>query len=128
MATIGLPDLGYREAAGRALDQPNTEPAAFFTSDATFERGDLRVKGQDGLKRMVAGRPADLKTRHLLTTSVIEENGDREATGRHYCLVFASGAEFDPSKPIVREYRDRYRLTGEGWRIASRTVFTPFAG
>ena len=48
--------------------------------------------------------------------------------GRHYCLVYISGAGQSPDRPIVREYQDRYRLTDEGWRIESRLVLTPFAG
>jgi hypothetical protein len=32
-----------------------------------------------------------------------------------------------PAPPILRDYQDHYRLTSEGWKIASRVVTTPFA-
>lgn len=100
--------------------------AALFTADAVFERGELRVEGREALEKMVRSRAADVVTRHLLTTSFVTPADDKQANGRHYCLVYASGAGHDPSKPIVREYRDDYRLTDEGWRIAHRIVLTPF--
>lgn len=102
--------------------------AALFTADAVFERGELRIEGREGLEKMVRSRAADLVTRHLVTTSLVTSVDDTRASGRHYCLVYASGAGHDPSKPIVREYRDEYKLTDEGWRIAHRTVLTPFGG
>jgi hypothetical protein len=67
-------------------------------------------------------------TRHLLTTSLVEATADDAAEGRHYCLVYVSGAGQNPERAIVREYQDRYRLTDEGWRIESRLVLTPFSG
>ncbi len=101
--------------------------ANLFTADGTFERGDLRVEGQPAIEKMTASRPSGMVTRHLLTTSLVEAIGDEAAEGTHYCLVYVSGAGQNPEHPIVREYRDRYRRTPDGWRIASRIVLTPFA-
>lgn len=101
--------------------------ANLFTADGRFERGDLRVEGRAAIERMTASRPPGMLTRHLLTTTQVEPVGDDRAEGRHYCLVFVSGAGHNPERPIVREYQDRYRLIGEGWRIESRVVLTPFA-
>ena len=101
--------------------------ANLFTANGKFERGDLRVEGRPGIEKMTASRPAGMLTRHLLTTSLVEAIGADAAEGTHYCLVYISGAGQNPDHPIVREYRDRYRLTDEGWRIESRLVLTPFA-
>lgn len=102
--------------------------ANLFTADGKFERGDLRVEGRPGIEEMTASRPQGMVTRHLLTTSLVEAIGDDTADGRHYCLVYVSGAGQSPERPIVGEYHDRYRLTDEGWRIESRVVSTPFSG
>jgi hypothetical protein len=101
--------------------------AGLFTPEGTFERGDLRVEGRAAIERMTASRPPGMVTRHLLTTSVVEAVGEDEAEAQHYCLVYVSGAGQNADRPIVREYRDRYRLTAAGWQIASRVVLTPFA-
>lgn len=100
--------------------------ARLFTPDGVFERGDTRCEGQAAVATMMAARKPDMVTRHLMTTSVVTPLSDAEAEGCHYCLVFVDGAGFDPSRPIVREYRDRYSLTDQGWRIQSRRVLTPF--
>ena len=102
--------------------------ANLFTGEGKFERGDLQVEGRPAIEKMTASRPAGMVTRHLLTTSLVDGIGDDLAEGRHYCLVYVSGAGHSPERPIVREYHDRYRLTDEGWRIESRQVLTPFAG
>ena len=101
--------------------------ANLFSNDGKFERGKLRVEGRVEIEKMTAARPPGMVTRHLLTTSMIEPIGDNAAEGRHYCLVYISGAGQSPDRPIVREYHDRYRFTDEGWRIESRLVRTPFA-
>lgn len=101
--------------------------ANLFTPDGKFERGNLRVEGRPAIEKMTASRPPGIVTRHLLTTSLVEAIGDDTADGRHYCLVYVSGAGENPERPIVREYHDRYRLTDEGWRIESRLVLTPFS-
>lgn len=102
--------------------------ALLFTEDGVFERGKLRVEGREGLAKMAAARPAGMITRHLLTTSFVQPVDADTATGTHYCLVYVGGGEHDPTKPIVREYRDSYRRTAQGWRIAHRSVLTPFEG
>ena len=102
--------------------------ANLFTANGKFERGDLRVEGRAGIEKMTAARPPGMVTRHLLTTTLVEAIADDAAEGRHYCLVYVSGAGHNPERPIVREYQDRYRLTDEGWRIESRLVLTPFSG
>jgi len=102
--------------------------ANLFPAAGNFERGDLRVEGRADIEKMTAARPAGMLTRHLLTTSLVEATGDDAAEGRHYCLVYVSGAGQSPERPIVREYQDRYRLTDEGWWIESRLVLTPFSG
>ncbi len=102
--------------------------AGLFTTDGSFQRGELTVQGRDGIERMLSARPADMATRHLLTTSLVEPTSQDAAEGVHYCLVYVSGAGQDPTKPIVREYQDRYRRTEQGWLIDSRVVLTPFGG
>jgi SnoaL-like domain len=101
--------------------------AGLFTLEGRFERGDLRVEGTQAIEKMAASRPREMVTRHLLTTSLVEPIGDDEAEAQHYCLVYVSGAGQNADRPIVREYRDRYEKTPDGWRIASRIVLTPFA-
>jgi hypothetical protein len=108
-------------------DGPDSATAAtLFAEDGVFERGPARAEGRSAIERMFRARPAQMLTRHAITTSLIDVEGPDAASGRHYCLVHVSTPEARLSSPIVRDYRDRYRLTNEGWKIASRVVTTPF--
>lgn len=98
-----------------------------FAEDGVFERGQTRAEGHAAMLTSFAARGADIVTRHLITTSVVETRCDEYADGCHYCLVFVKGGSFDPSQPIVREYRDTYRRTNLGWKIQLRQVIMPFS-
>jgi len=100
--------------------------ASLFAEDGVFERGSARAEGRSAIERMFQARPPLMLTRHAITTSLIDVESPDTAIGRHYCLVHVSTPEARLSQPIVRDYRDRYRLSSEGWKITSRVVTTPF--
>jgi hypothetical protein len=108
-------------------DMPDAAAAAqLFAEDGVFERGQARAEGRSAIARMFAARPAQMLTRHAITTSLVEVEGPDRASGRHYCLVHVSTPEAKLGRPIFRDYQDSYRLTSEGWKIASRMVTTLF--
>lgn len=100
--------------------------AGLFAEDGVFQRGEVRAEGRAAIAEMFQARPAEMMTRHAMTTSVIDVEAPGRARGRHYCLVHVSGANMSPATPILRDYRDTYQLTADGWKIASRVVTTPF--
>jgi hypothetical protein len=100
--------------------------AELFAEDGVFERGAARAEGRAAIRQMFQARPPGMLTRHAITTSVVEVEAPDRASGRHYCLVHVSAPEMKPARPIFRDYQDSYRLTSEGWKIASRVVVTPF--
>jgi ketosteroid isomerase-like protein len=104
----------------------STAAAALFAEDGVFERGQARAVGRAAIEQMFQARPPQMLTRHAITTSLIDVESPDTASARHYCLVHVSMPEAGLSQPIVRDYQDRYRLTSEGWKIASRVVTTPF--
>jgi hypothetical protein len=110
-------------------DRPDAGLSAeLFAEDGVFERGEARAEGRAAIREMFLARPPQMLTRHAITTSVIDVVGPDRATGRHYCLVHVSGPDIKRTAPIFRDYQDSYRLTSEGWKIASRVVMTPFEG
>jgi len=124
-AAAACSDLARRFCFAADEGDPDAVASLFSVQDV-FEREGLTVRGRESILAMVRTRAPDLVTRHHLTTSRIETSGPDAASGRHYCIVYASGGEHDPTRPMVREYRDTYVREDGQWVIARRHVITPF--
>ena len=85
------------------------------------------TKGRDAVVAESMGRRAGGKvgpgsqTRHIVSTISVKVSGDTAAV-RAYLLVMADegGDSVVPKKMFA--YRDRYRRTASGWRLAERVV------
>ncbi|NND69480.1 MAG: nuclear transport factor 2 family protein [Halioglobus sp.] len=108
------------------------ELVALFTEDGELEvDGDAVCRGHTALHAFFAGvaqggaSVPELRTlRHHLTTQQIDMLDAGRATARTYFTVYT-----DRGVDHWGVYRDDFRLTAQGWRIARRRVgvdgFTP---
>lgn len=99
-----------------------------FTEDGVLDRMGTRMCGHAELKRFLDARPATVATCHLCTNIRVERASHDDATGFCYVLFF-SGVAGEPGAPATAAgapsvviYRDRYRRTAAGWRIAERRI------
>ncbi len=108
--------------------------AALFTEDGVFDRRGEALAGRDAILASMAGRPASLLVRHHVTTVSVDVVDEETATGLCY-FAFYQCSDWDgetaeklalAGPAIVGEYRDRYRRTAEGWRIAHRQALMTF--
>lgn len=95
--------------------------AGTFAQDGILEFPGARAEGRDAIIAALTapGRPRDPRhrlTRHNLTSSLVELDGD-QATGRTYFQVVT-----DIGLDHQGHYADRFARTAEGWRIAHRQV------
>jgi len=97
---------------------------AVFSEDAVLDIGGQVYRGRAAITGTRPG-PAPLM-RHVCTNIVIDVLDETHATGTTYLTAYVQ-AEGDTElalPAVLGEYRDEFRLTDEGWRIAVRT-FTP---
>ena len=104
--------------------------AALFTPDGTMQRpsGDALV-GRAAIQQAYESRGPGRITRHICTNiRITVESADR-ARGLTYAIVYSATAGHPPSghfgipadaRHLVGEFEDKFVLTAEGWRIASR--------
>lgn len=110
--------------------------AALFTEDGIMERwlfGELvegsRVEGRaaiyDYAKRSHEGRLADRQTRHHFSGIVFLELNEATAVTENMALITHQTAS-DPTAFISSSgiYRNTWRKTAEGWRIARRVLMS----
>lgn len=103
--------------------------AALFASDGVLRRpGGQPLVGSAAIEAAYAQRPRDRLTRHLVTNTLVEVESATAASARSRVLLWAGSTE-DADGPqgrplrgpqLVGEFDDRFVLTGEGWRFASR--------
>lgn len=102
------------------------EYALLYDTDVVWTFGAVTESGidavQDGARRRrKAGRIGPgTATRHLVTPLHVEVDG-YEAVAHSYFL-FLTGTDEVPRPKAFGRYYDVLRLTGDGWRIRSRTV------
>ena len=104
-----------------------------FTEDALLDAGGA-LQGRDSIRQGMARRNPKLRSRHVLTNILVDVVDDRNATGTTCLTLYRHvGDESLQDKPIelvgpaaVGEYLDRFALTAEGWRIASRVLAIQF--
>ncbi|MFO1219845.1 MAG: nuclear transport factor 2 family protein [Burkholderiaceae bacterium] len=115
-------DLGDAAAAGTC-----------FTEDGQLHMpGGRSFQGRSAIAQRIAEQPPDQVSRHVLTNICIEVPSPGRATGT-LTLTMYRAKRTQPSGPLplegpalVGEYQDEYRLTPQGWRIASRRLTTIF--
>ncbi len=125
--------LSHRFA--RYVDERRFEDfAALFTEDGVFDRRGEALAGRSAILASMAGRPGTLLVRHHMTTVSVDVVDEETATGVCY-FTFYQCTDWDGAQReklalagpvIVGEYRDRYRRTAEGWRIAHRQALMTF--
>lgn len=103
--------------------------AALFLPDGVLRRpGGAALVGRAAIEQAYAQRPATRITRHLVTNTLVEVESATAASARSRVLLWAGSTE-DPDGPqgrplrgpqLIGEFADRFALSGEGWRFASR--------
>jgi ketosteroid isomerase-like protein len=103
--------------------------AALFAPDGVLRRpGGQPLVGPAAIQAAYAQRPRERITRHLVTNTLVEVESATTASARSRVLLWAGSTE-DADGPqgrplrgpqLVGEFADRFGLTGEGWRFASR--------
>lgn len=113
--------LDYCEHIDR--NDPATLVASVFTEDASFELGSHHaVVGRADLQRMFAKTLAAFTaTSHHLSNVRIGFEGDDRADATAYVYAWHQ-TEAGRRVEVWGRYRDRLRLTGEGWRIEVRRI------
>ena len=121
-------------AYARAVDFRDYDAfVELFADDACLELG-RRVDGKDAIRRSMEARPADIRTRHVLTNISVEAQDSRHARGTVYLTLYRHvglGSMRDAPVPstlptAVGHYDDTYVLTDAGWRFKSRTLHVAF--
>lgn len=98
---------------------------ALFTSDAVFIRHDAVANGQEEIAAIWADRPESVVTKHLCGAPVFLEVEAARITAVTPFTLYSLKHEGDGlptfDKPAaIAEFRDEFRLTDAGWRIARR--------
>ncbi|MYA20405.1 MAG: nuclear transport factor 2 family protein [Chloroflexi bacterium] len=127
-----LEQIGRYSYAVDAFD--GDEFAARFTEDGVFER---RAIGSDGPYEVIEGRaalrrwilglletlPEGVMTRHHQRATVFEElSADAASTRTMLLLTSIAPGDRHPRTVSSGVYRDEWRRTDEGWRIARRVA------
>ncbi len=101
---------------------------ALFTEDARWEMPGSIIEGIENIHQGALGRRAQgiqgpgTDTRHVITTQAVTVDGDT-AEGQAYFMM-VSDTQATPQIRMIGVYRDTYRRTPEGWKLARR-VITP---
>jgi hypothetical protein len=107
-----------------------------FAEDGELNVSGQPIKGRETLTRAMAARPDGLRSRHVLTNIWIKVIDEDHAEGISYLSLYrhtGEGLEGDDQGPrtisgpsAIGHYQDRFILTDEGWRFASRVLHFVF--
>jgi hypothetical protein len=105
------------------------EWAGLFAEDGELHLFGQVQKGREAIRSAVA-TGGETATLHCVSNIRIDVVGEREAAGTAYVAAFVKATSDAATASVVAPvavgvYRDRYRLTADGWRIAQR-AFEPF--
>lgn len=101
---------------------------ALYTDDGLMTRPtapDSPIVGRKALLDAFLSRPARI-SQHVCANVVVTAESETEASAYSVILLFTGKAAGDgglPVKdegPLVGYYRDRFKLTAEGWRFSER--------
>lgn len=105
------------------------EVAALYAADGLMTRPtapDAPIVGREALLASFLARPPRA-SRHVVGNIVVEVESETSASAYSVILLFTGAAGEDgglPVKdeggPLVGDYRDRFVLTGDGWRFSER--------
>ena len=91
-----------------------------FTDDAVLDVGGRRVEGRDAVFAFFGGPDAkpsdDERTKHVLTNTLVEQDGDALVTTSYFQVLRRWGLA------TWGRYVDRFVEDGGRWRIAQRSV------
>jgi len=114
------------------IDSRNYEQlAALFTEDGLFDRVGQPLRGRQAILEGLKKRSTEIRTRHLCHSICFNEVSDTQARAVVYntTLVGKGDPDGQPvqyamSQGAFLEFRDIYRSTAVGWRIAERLAYT----
>lgn len=133
-----------RQAAERACEKiitrythladfgPGAEMVELFTDDAVWESGEGRYEGRDELLAFFGRDRGHTKSRHVSSNIAVTITGDDEAEAFSYFTLYRYAEEkprvpdLDDQPVILGEYRDVFRRTADGWRLADRRADVGF--
>ena len=101
-----------------------------FTDDGVWIAGPTTMRGRAELERGFQARQDDVgrASRHVCDNFLLHEVSADEARGAVYLTLYRHDGEPGrslsplPGPFLVGEYRDAFRRTESGWRIAERTL------
>lgn len=98
--------------------------AALFTPEGVWMRMGQKLVGQAGIRAAMAGRPATLSTRHIVS-NLIADADESGVDARYYLTVFDdpdsdSGPGLLNGPSAIFLCQDRLVEMDAGWRFASR--------
>ncbi|MGH9025106.1 MAG: nuclear transport factor 2 family protein [Acidimicrobiia bacterium] len=94
-------------------------PAVGLAAAERQGRADVAAGAHERLSAGVQGPGSN--TRHVVTTTVVNVEGDDHATAQSYFL-FIDDTTTEPAIRNIGHYDDMLRRTAEGWKLASRSV------
>jgi hypothetical protein len=105
------------------------EVAALYAEDGLMTRPtapDAPIVGRKALLASFRGRPPRA-SRHVCANIVVDVESETSASASSVILLFTGSLDpegglpvRDEGPPLVGTYRDRFVLTGDGWRFAER--------
>ncbi|WP_419927187.1 nuclear transport factor 2 family protein [Candidatus Poriferisocius sp.] len=97
-----------------------------FTDDARWDMPGGALQGRDNLlkgaieRRETGTVGPGSNTRHVIATQTVQVDGD-EAVSDAYFQFWVNTAT-EPSMTLFGTYRDQLVRTGDGWKLAHRTI------
>lgn len=111
---------------------PGASMIELFTDDGVWSSGQETYTGHEELAAFFGRDKGHAKSRHVASNLLVTLTGDDQAEGLSYFTLYRYTEE-KPRVPdlaeqpvIVGEYRDQFRRTAEGWRIAKRQADVGF--
>jgi hypothetical protein len=109
------------------------ELAALFVEDGIFDRPGLLAKSRSEILSAMLQRATNIATRHLCQPPMFTSHSDNTLEAVT-CFTFyqaeipAEGFPQFERPTAVAEYRDVFRRTADGWRIARREAHVAMVG
>ncbi|MCD9622948.1 nuclear transport factor 2 family protein [Rhabdothermincola salaria] len=98
-----------------------------FTEDAFWNMPGAPRRGRDDIRAGGEARRASgeagpgSNSRHMITTITVDVDGSDAAVADSYWLFYVDTAE-SPTLKVCGSYRDTFRRTPSGWKLARRDV------
>ena len=113
---------------------PGSEMVKLFTEDGVWTSKQATYDGRNEIDEHFSSRDTEPgKARHVCTNVHVRVTGDTTAEGLSYFTIYYY-PEDKPRVPdlnqqpaLLGEYRDKFRLTDDGWKFAHRQVDISFA-